>query len=83
VTAASRRPRGWLLALVPLAGYGFAWVGHFVGERNRLATFTYPVCSLAGDWITLGKFVTGHLGPDLARILGSGSGRPRPTATRR
>ncbi|MBC7211801.1 MAG: DUF962 domain-containing protein, partial [Pseudomonas sp.] len=31
----------WLLLLtVPLAGYGFAWAGHFFFEKNRPASFT-------------------------------------------
>ncbi|WP_312934527.1 DUF962 domain-containing protein [Pseudomonas sp.] len=41
----------WLLLLtVPLAGYGFAWAGHFFFEKNRPATFTYPFYSLVGDF---------------------------------
>ncbi|WP_449434364.1 Mpo1-like protein [Pseudomonas putida] len=41
----------WLLLLaVPLCGYGFAWVGHFFFEKNRPATFTYPLYSLIGDF---------------------------------
>ena len=41
----------WLLLLVPLVGYGFAWVGHFFYERNKPATFKYPFYSLASDFI--------------------------------
>lgn len=31
-------------------GYGFAWVGHFFYEKNKPATFTYPVFSLIGGF---------------------------------
>lgn len=36
--------------LIPLIGYGFAWVGHFFFERNKPATFKYPVYSFMGDF---------------------------------
>ncbi len=38
----------WLLAL-PVIGYGFAWIGHFVFEKNRPATFDYPLYSNMGN----------------------------------
>ncbi len=49
----------WLLGAV-LAGYAFAWLGHFFFEHNRPATFRYPFYSLAGDFrmwweLNLGK----------------------------
>ena len=50
----------WLLAL-PLAGYGFAWVGHFMFEKNRPATFDYPLYSLMGDWVMLKDVFTGRI----------------------
>ena len=40
----------WLLAVLPV-GYGFAWVGHFFFEKNRPATFEYPLFSFMGDWV--------------------------------
>ena len=50
----------WLLA-VPLAGYGFAWVGHFAFEKNRPATFRYPAWSLMGDWVMYWQLLTGKI----------------------
>jgi len=50
----------WLL-LVPLVGYGFAWVGHFRFERNRPATFQYPLYSLMGDWVMYWQVLTGKI----------------------
>ena len=48
--AAVTRDGRWLI-VVPIVGYGFAWVGHFFFEHNRPATFRYPLYSLLGDWV--------------------------------
>lgn len=47
-----------LLWLVPVIGYGFAWVGHFFYEHNRPATFTYPLYSFVGDWVMFWHILT-------------------------
>jgi hypothetical protein len=49
----------WGLALIPLTGYGFAWVGHFFFEKNTPATFQYPGYSLASDFILFFHLLTG------------------------
>ena len=51
----------WWYAAIPLAGYGFAWVGHFFFEKNRPATFTYPLYSFAGDWVMFFQLLTGKI----------------------
>ncbi len=51
----------WLWAVMPFAGYGFAWPAHFFIEKNRPATFTYPAWSLAADFVMLGKALRGQM----------------------
>lgn len=53
--------RWMLLWAVPVAGYGFAWVGHFFFEKNSPATFRHPLYSLLGDFAMLRDVVTGRL----------------------
>ncbi|MEV8518268.1 DUF962 domain-containing protein [Dyella marensis] len=50
----------WLW-LVPVAGYGFAWVGHFAFEKNRPATFRHPLYSLMGDWVMYWDVLRGRV----------------------
>jgi len=50
----------WLLGALA-CGYGFAWIGHFVFEKNRPATFKHPLYSFIGDWVMFKDILSGKI----------------------
>ncbi len=51
-----------------VVGYSFAWFAHFVIEKNRPATFKYPVWSFISDFKMIWYMATGRMGGELARV---------------
>lgn len=62
----------WLLALMPLAGYGPSWFGHFVFEKNKPTTFYAPIQSLLADclmyWHTVTLQLPGKMEAAIAKL---------------
>ncbi|KEO83457.1 DUF962 domain-containing protein [Tumebacillus flagellatus] len=57
----------WWLLLVPVLGYGPAWFSHFFLEKNRPATFTYPLWSLRADFRMFRLLLLGQMGVEIKR----------------
>lgn len=52
----------WWLPLAALVqGYALAWVGHFFFERNKPATFKYPLFSFLGDLRLWWEIISGKI----------------------
>ena len=70
-TAAFTLNPAWLL-LAPVVGYGPAWVGHFVFEKNRPASWGGPrawAFSLASDFKMYGLALRGKMGAEIERVV--------------
>ncbi len=46
------------LLICPVIGYGFAWYSHFVIQKNKPATFQYPLWSFISDWRLMCAFIS-------------------------
>lgn len=51
----------WALILIPIFGYGCAWIGHAFFEKNKPATFSHPWYSLMGDWVMCLDIIRGKI----------------------
>jgi hypothetical protein len=57
----------WYALLFFPIGYGFAWTGHFVLEKNKPATLGHPFWSFISDFRMIGLMMTGRLGEKLQK----------------
>ena len=61
IIASALLSNAWFLLGALLVGYAFAWVGHFFYEKNRPATFKYPLYSFVGDWVMWKDMLIGRI----------------------
>ena len=57
----------YLLLLIPISAYGFAWFSHFFIEKNKPATFIHPVWSLQGDFLMFWLMCRGKMSAEVMR----------------
>lgn len=50
----------WLVAAV-IAGYGFAWLGHYLYERNQPASLRHPIYAFIANWLMYWEMLTGQV----------------------
>jgi len=60
--------RFWLLLTALITGYAFAWIGHFFLEKNKPATFSYPLFSFMGDWKMWALMLSGRLKGEMKKL---------------
>lgn len=67
----------WLFPLALIPGYGAAWIGHFLIEKNKPATFQYPLWSFIGDYKMIWMMLTGRMNEEGDRsVKRAGAGPP-------
>jgi hypothetical protein len=72
--------RKWLLAVAPFAGYGPAWISHFFIEKNKPATFTYPLWSLQADFVMWWKTIKGEMQAEVDRVVAAEEAQAKKAA---
>jgi hypothetical protein len=60
--------RWYLFPLSLVIGYAFAWFAHFVVEKNRPATFKYPLWSFISDYKMIWLMATFRMDREVARV---------------
>jgi hypothetical protein len=54
-----RKPKYFLYGLA--SGYACAWIGHFIFEKNKPASFKQPLYSFVSDWRMFADVLRGNI----------------------
>ncbi|KMU99353.1 DUF962 domain-containing protein [Acinetobacter schindleri] len=54
-----RKPKYFLYGLA--SGYAYAWIGHFIFEKNKPASFKQPLYSFVSDWRMFADVLRGNI----------------------
>ncbi len=57
----------WFVLVAIVSGYLYAWLGHWLIQKNQPKTFSYPLWSLASDFRMFFLFLTQRLDRELQR----------------
>jgi hypothetical protein len=57
------------IPLILIYSYGLAWIGHFFVEKNRPATFKYPLWSFLADYKMCTFMLMGKMEAELRKVL--------------
>jgi len=80
LVAAIFKRRLSLLLLAPVLGYGFAWCGHLLVEKNMPKSFSRPIDSLHANLLLFWKTLCGEMDAELARAREAEPGAPAANA---
>lgn len=58
----------YYLPLCLAVGYAFAWFSHFVIEKNKPATFKYPLWSFISDYKMMFYMLMGKMNSEVDRV---------------
>ncbi len=61
--------RWFWIPLCFVTGYAFAWAAHFLVEKNRPATFKYPLWSFISDYKMMWYMITGRMDAEVKRAV--------------
>lgn len=63
------RRGSWIyLPLCFVVGYAFAWFSHFYVEKNKPATFKYPLWSFVSDYKMMFYMLLGKMDDEVRRV---------------